>query len=953
MTFLLRDSLGGNSKTCLIATVSPSIESINETLSTLQFAQRAKLIKNSVTINEDVVGSVEALRAEIARLQSELKFSGCEKLKARRSVRVARSQNGSSISTSTKLIFDKSPSEEPMLSQLDIQNSSHFRLNSSPISSPTQESVVRSLKRKLDEERMVSKFKQSRIELLSKSRAAESNSEIVILSEELESLRRQLNGPHPEAVKWKAAYESLKEELDRKGLIQSAEVHRNAFEAEIEKLTMDKEKLEERIKNLLKNNAEKMKRSEETKLLRSDVLRLEHEITKFKIKADTAQANLDIERRASDQLAREADNIMVELSETKIKLRDLQEECDRLRDKVTDKERALFYIQQELEQQAQTSESDSGELRIKLEAVSKENSELLKQLESVMTSELQAQQKILDLENKLVCVQKDTESQLQLEREASDELAREADRITSELEKARAELEKVREESSELRNQLEVKKLSTCVADLSHETLACQTNDSLDSNILESLSKEEIAIGKIEELEKELQIELAQAGPTLDYIGLGFSEDGAEDFQVVEVQNEIVEDEVEVLRTELESKDKTIDEFKEIAHIKAIENQDAQNTLHEKLASLSAENENLLRLMDEAIESERLQNSKIKDLESALKTVQDDLAVSRRVISSKEQDLEKMQNNMSSLEIECVGLKCKVSDLEKCAQNDRDTSREILQKEQQAHDKSIQTLRSEIHDLSEKLKAAHEKTSALEMERNKSQDKYKHLQATLKLSEMEKKDLTTSLNDRIRNLEDEITNLQKENFSLKTQLQSKIDIIKGPENPHVGKTQEIAQDKTQVIETLDSSMESLDEDDFLPPDLKVSRLLNDSAKIPSGEEKETAYYGADDSTSDEEEDESMFLPTITFPESEAVAESLQSPSAISLDNKLKECMSAVLTLPKSVKRPPLSKLFSNSHSTPSGKDFSSVKKQRNPSTSHIKLTRSASKSNEVRTLQFL
>ncbi|KAF8776756.1 hypothetical protein HU200_003494 [Digitaria exilis] len=47
LTFLLQDSLGGNSKTMIIANVSPSVCSANETLSTLKFAQRARLIQNN------------------------------------------------------------------------------------------------------------------------------------------------------------------------------------------------------------------------------------------------------------------------------------------------------------------------------------------------------------------------------------------------------------------------------------------------------------------------------------------------------------------------------------------------------------------------------------------------------------------------------------------------------------------------------------------------------------------------------------------------------------------------------------------------------------------------------------------------------------------------------------------------------------------------------------------
>ncbi|KAL8151226.1 hypothetical protein V2J09_021034 [Rumex salicifolius] len=64
LTFLLQDSLGGNSKTTIIANVSPSFCSATETLSTLKFAQRAKLIQNNAKVNEDASGDVTALQEQ-------------------------------------------------------------------------------------------------------------------------------------------------------------------------------------------------------------------------------------------------------------------------------------------------------------------------------------------------------------------------------------------------------------------------------------------------------------------------------------------------------------------------------------------------------------------------------------------------------------------------------------------------------------------------------------------------------------------------------------------------------------------------------------------------------------------------------------------------------------------------------------------------------------------------
>ena len=72
LTFLLRDSLGGNSKTCIIANVSPALTCLGETVSTLKFAQRAKLIRNKAVINEDSSGTISLLKKEINRLKKEL-----------------------------------------------------------------------------------------------------------------------------------------------------------------------------------------------------------------------------------------------------------------------------------------------------------------------------------------------------------------------------------------------------------------------------------------------------------------------------------------------------------------------------------------------------------------------------------------------------------------------------------------------------------------------------------------------------------------------------------------------------------------------------------------------------------------------------------------------------------------------------------------------------------------
>ncbi|KAH7298895.1 hypothetical protein KP509_25G063400 [Ceratopteris richardii] len=74
LTRLLRDSLGGKTKTCIIATVSPSVHCLEETLSTLDYAHRAKNIKNKPEINQKTMKSalLKDLNSEIERLKAEV-----------------------------------------------------------------------------------------------------------------------------------------------------------------------------------------------------------------------------------------------------------------------------------------------------------------------------------------------------------------------------------------------------------------------------------------------------------------------------------------------------------------------------------------------------------------------------------------------------------------------------------------------------------------------------------------------------------------------------------------------------------------------------------------------------------------------------------------------------------------------------------------------------------------
>ncbi|KAL8342351.1 hypothetical protein RB598_003980 [Gaeumannomyces tritici] len=73
LTWLLKDSLGGNSMTAMIAAISPADINFDETLSTLRYADSAKRIKNHAVVNEDAnARMIRELKEELAMLKNKL-----------------------------------------------------------------------------------------------------------------------------------------------------------------------------------------------------------------------------------------------------------------------------------------------------------------------------------------------------------------------------------------------------------------------------------------------------------------------------------------------------------------------------------------------------------------------------------------------------------------------------------------------------------------------------------------------------------------------------------------------------------------------------------------------------------------------------------------------------------------------------------------------------------------
>ncbi|XP_026140964.1 kinesin-like protein KIF1A isoform X3 [Carassius auratus] len=141
LTWLLRENLGGNSRTAMVAALSPADINYDETLSTLRYADRAKQIRCNAVINEDPNNRlVRELKDEVARLKDLLYAQGLGDI-----IETYRAQApGISALKLTNAMTGMSPS--PSLSALSSRAGSISSLHDRIMFSPGSEEAIERLK---------------------------------------------------------------------------------------------------------------------------------------------------------------------------------------------------------------------------------------------------------------------------------------------------------------------------------------------------------------------------------------------------------------------------------------------------------------------------------------------------------------------------------------------------------------------------------------------------------------------------------------------------------------------------------------------------------------------------------------------------------------------------------------------------------------------------------------
>lgn len=152
LTWLLKDSLGGNSKTAMIACISPS--DYEETLSTLRYADQAKRIRTRAVVNQDHISTAER-DAQIAVMAEEIRVLQLSVSDSRRREKETRESEErleeyqNRVAAMQRMMEERSLVAEGKIRSLQTENEAlrlHLKLALDSLKNPIPEVVVRDKK---------------------------------------------------------------------------------------------------------------------------------------------------------------------------------------------------------------------------------------------------------------------------------------------------------------------------------------------------------------------------------------------------------------------------------------------------------------------------------------------------------------------------------------------------------------------------------------------------------------------------------------------------------------------------------------------------------------------------------------------------------------------------------------------------------------------------------------
>ena len=336
LTFILKDSLGGNSKCTMIANVTPAASSSEETHSTLKFAQRAKQMRNTVIVNEEAGGNVTQLQETIRALKieiSQLKEAGS-------------AGGGGKKGNRTSLGGDSGAGGEDLESMLSRALTQSVEEAAEHVSKVAQlqariqglEEIIERQKKSHQSVQMIIKMREDTIKRLEGKAGvgAKSDARLEELKAEIVELKHQLMC-HPDVVKIRIELDILKEvvkayqENDDMSLaekqerqVEEAQKLRNDMAAQLAKALESKTKASAEVEDM-RVKLEMM--SNRVKIAEMESAQAAHDVALARESARASEEHASMAREAATSASGQADTVSeserlarLELAETKEKL---------------------------------------------------------------------------------------------------------------------------------------------------------------------------------------------------------------------------------------------------------------------------------------------------------------------------------------------------------------------------------------------------------------------------------------------------------------------------------------------------------------------------------------------------------------------------------------------------------------------------------------------------------
>ena len=841
LTFLLRDSWGGNSKTCLVATVTPSFASLSETLSTLKFAQRAKLIKNTAVLNENTCGSVAALQKEITRLRAELELKTTSSADAPMSSSSNDDDQKMAAATNDDEKMKQTTDNNITVSALHNQNT---KLNKKAKvlkdASNHREMQVKSLKRKLQQETLIRKCKERRITYLSNKGKTSSgidtddvngngnnnNDEVSTLQEEVNILREQLDTQPSESVEWMIKYKEEKAKVDEMQTHASTTLEANEksrLEGSIVTLLGEKQTLQQTVESM------SSERNSEIDAIINDVTKLENANIMLQSQLDkkdlVIMANNDKIQSSEaqlDELEEEVKSTLDCLESTqnefaaeKERTNELQQSVDSIKIEVEEANAAaaehqnkVTIVEEELKKLSEQHDESTTALNTKLSEIQKDLDAAMDGNESLMTKLKDASDDLEARKSELECLEEEkSEALKQLE-------------VSQEKNDANIELFKLQE--AELR--AEIKKGEEAI-----ESLLVEKTDTTSN--LERITAENTLLSNEVEALKTERNELLERVKSLDKL---------------HVQVESLEDEVTFMEIEKEQ----VDEQLRLVHNDLERTIRLQEHLHNTQTALQ---EDELARCDEIIN--RLSNEKVQ--------VQDELAKVSQTLAestaSSEEKIAELQNNLSELQAHADSLNAELKKAEEVFEKEKtDATQELDKVTAQSNalseemdvlrtdrDESMSVLNTKITELQKDLDTATDEKKSLTKKLEEASADLGDKQAQLESLELEKDGLLKQLEEGEEKSAVDIETFKQQEESMRAEIinaEEKIESLAAEKTVATASIEKVTKQCTllsEEVETLTSERDELQQRvqnlDKLRVDLASLEDEVEHVKIEKGE----------------------------------------------------------------------------------------------------------------------